>query len=90
MRSLTLLLLILLAGVTAAIGQQPSVRITGVVRDSTGMAMPKTTVSVLGQRQFALTDRNGYYVYPSGLQSSFIRGEIGQDRPDQQRCNLDC
>jgi hypothetical protein len=73
MRSLTLLLLILLAGVTAAIGQQPSVRITGVVRDSTGMAMPKTTVSVLGQRQFALTDRNGYYDIYSTTTSFTLR-----------------
>lgn len=61
MRSLIVLLLILLSGVTTAVGQQASVRITGIVRDSTGMAMPKTTVSVLGQRQFALTDRIGYY-----------------------------
>ena len=40
---------------------QVAVKITGVVRDSLGMVLPKATVNVMGQGQFTMTDKSGIY-----------------------------
>jgi hypothetical protein len=60
MRSLCLLLLVLFLGVNTLVAQ-PLIKITGSVKDSLGVNLPKVTVSVLGQGQFTSTDRNGSY-----------------------------
>jgi hypothetical protein len=67
MHRLCLLLLVLITGV-AMVTAQPVVKISGVVRDSLGVVMPKTTVSVLGQSQSTTTDRSGSYnIYSTNI-----------------------
>ena len=62
-----LLLLILFAGATL-VTAQPMVKVTGVVRDSLGVALSKATVSVLGQSQFTTTDEKGSYnIYSTSI-----------------------
>jgi hypothetical protein len=60
MRRFCLLLLVLFAGVTK-VTAQAIVRITGVVKDSLGVVLPKATVNVMGQGQFTMTDKSGIY-----------------------------
>jgi hypothetical protein len=60
MLRLRLLLLVLFAAVEM-VTAQPLVKVTGIVRDSVGVLMPKVTVSVLGQSQYTTTDKDGAY-----------------------------